>query len=56
MISASHRPAAHELYYPESELARKHGAETPEPTPDPRVAYGDVPQRELIESPEWPLR
>ena len=36
------RPVEHKLFYPESELARRHGAEAPEPTADPRVAYSDV--------------
>jgi uncharacterized cupin superfamily protein len=56
VLMIGHRPKDHELYYPESELARKYGAESPEPTPDPRVAYGDVPQRDMIDAPEWPLR
>jgi uncharacterized cupin superfamily protein len=56
VLMIGHRPGDHELYYPESELARRHGAETPEPTPDPRVAYGDLEApREKIEPPEWPL-
>jgi uncharacterized cupin superfamily protein len=56
MLMIGHRPAEpQELFYPESELARPYGAEAPEPTPDPRVAYGDVPPREEIPAPEWPL-
>jgi len=50
-----HRPADHRLYYPESELARRHGAEPPQPTPDPRVAYSDVAPRQSIEAPDWPV-
>ena len=49
-----HRPAEHRLYYPESELARRHGAESPEPTPDPRVAYSDLAPRQEIDPPDWP--
>jgi len=55
ILMIGHRPARHELFYPESELARPHGAEAPEPTPDPRVAYADVPRREEIPAPAWPL-
>ena len=54
LLMIGHRPAEHELYYPASELARKHGAETAEPTADPRIAYRDVKPGEPIESPEWP--
>lgn len=55
MLMIGHRPARHDLFYPESELARRYGAEAPEPTPDPKVAYSDVTRREKIDSPEWPL-
>jgi len=56
MLMIGHRPARQQLFYPHSELARAHGAEAPEPTPDPRVAYSDVAPREEIPAPEWPLR
>ena len=39
-----------------SELARSYGAEAPEPTPDPNVAYADAPRRTAVEPPPWPLR
>lgn len=55
ILMIGHRPAQHDLFYPESELARHHGAESPEPTPDMRVAYADVPRREEIPAPDWPL-
>ena len=42
------------LWYPESGAARNRGAEAPEPTADPRVAYGDLPGRASIEAPAWP--
>ncbi len=56
VLMIGHRlpPEDQRLFYPESELARKYGAESPEPTPDPRVAYADVAPREVAE-PEWPL-
>ena len=54
ILAIGHRPAQHDLFYPESELARRFGAEAPEPTPDPKVAYSDVPQSEPI-APDWPL-
>jgi hypothetical protein len=50
-----HRPTEHELFYPESELARRYGAESPEPTPEPKIAYSDVGPRQPIDAPPWPL-
>jgi len=44
------------LFYPASELAHRYGAEAPEPTDDPRVAYSDTPQRQPVEAPPWPVR
>jgi uncharacterized cupin superfamily protein len=55
MLMIGDRQEQHELFYPESELARRYGAESPEPTPDPRVAYSDVSRREPIEAPDWPV-
>lgn len=49
-----HRENAQEDY-PESELARRYGAESPEPTPDERVAYSDISPWREIEPSEWPL-
>jgi len=54
LLAIGHRPAEHELYYPASELARKYGAETAEPTADPRIAYRDVKRGEPIDAPKWP--
>ena len=55
ILMIGHRPSDHELYYPESEIARRHRAEVPEPTADPRVAYSDVAPRKKIEAPDWPV-
>ncbi|MCB9870478.1 MAG: cupin domain-containing protein [Planctomycetes bacterium] len=55
ILMIGHRPQGHALFYPESEAARRVGAEAPEPTPDPRVAYSDVPPRQEIPAPKWPL-
>jgi uncharacterized cupin superfamily protein len=44
-----------QLYYPASDLARRYGAETREPTPEPRVAYSDLKRWEEAPAPEWPL-
>jgi uncharacterized cupin superfamily protein len=55
ILMIGHRPADHQLYYPENELARKYNAEAPEPTPDPRVAYSDAGPRQEIEPPDWPI-
>lgn len=54
ILMIGHRPENHELFYPESELARRFGAETPTPTPDPRVAYADLDRPAPCEAPEWP--
>jgi uncharacterized cupin superfamily protein len=42
------------LFYPASDLARRYGAESPEPTSDPAIAYSDVKKREAMETPPWP--
>jgi len=44
------------LFYPASSLARRYGAEAPEPTAEPTVAYSDTPPREPAERPAWPPR
>ncbi|MBC8328349.1 MAG: cupin domain-containing protein [Planctomycetes bacterium] len=56
LLAIGHRPGEgqQQLYYPENELARRYGAEAPEPTPDPRVAYADVAPREKCAAPPWP--
>lgn len=55
ILMIGHRPAEEQLFYPESELARRYGAEAPKPTPDPKVAYSDLSPNEECEPPEWPL-
>jgi uncharacterized cupin superfamily protein len=55
LLMIGHRPAKHELHYPALELARRYGAETPQPTDDPRVAYADVAKYEPLVHPSWPL-
>ena len=42
ILMIGHRPQREQLFYPANDLARKYGAEAPEPTPDPHVAYSDV--------------
>ena len=54
LLAIGHRPEKVEIFYPESEMARRHNAEAPEPTPDPRVAYSDV-QRWQPAEPTWPV-
>jgi hypothetical protein len=44
------------VFYPESELAAKHGAQAPEPTDDPQQAYSDWPGDFEATKLEWPLR
>ena len=53
LLAIGHRKPDHQLFYPENVRARAHGAQAPEPTSDPKVAYSDVPQREES-SPGWP--
>ena len=55
LIVGHREPGGVELFYPASELARRFGAEAPEPTAEPRVAYSDVGRREPVEAPAWPL-
>ena len=55
VLMIGHRPENIELFYPASERARRFNAEAPEPTPDPRVAYGDVDRPQEVEPPDWPL-
>ena len=57
ILFIGHRdPEREELFYPASEHARRFGAESPEPTPDPAVAYSDLPPRVADVPPEWPPR
>lgn len=55
ILMIGHRPELHELYYPKSELAAAHGAETPEATAEPRVAYSDAKPWQECPAPEWPI-
>lgn len=55
LIVGHREPGGEELFYPASELARRFGAETPQPTADPKVAYSDVTPRAPVEPPAWPL-
>lgn len=54
VLMVGHRPDGHQLFYPESEHARTYGAEAPEPTPDPRVAYSDVERWQETDPGTWP--
>lgn len=56
LIIGRRGPGEEQLYYPASELARRFGAESPEPTAEPAVAYADVRGREPVAPPAWPLR
>jgi len=55
ILMIGHRPKDVEIFYPDNELARRHGAETSEPTPDPKVAYADAPRWEPTDAPDWPV-
>jgi len=54
ILMVGRRPAEL-LHYPRCELARQYGAEAPEATDDPRVAYSDVAPPEPLDRPVWPL-
>jgi len=55
VLMIGHRPEKIDLFYPKSEVAARHGAEAPEPTPDPQVAYSDAHRPEPCETPDWPV-
>ena len=57
LLAIGHRPGRgnEQLFYPASEPARRYGAESPEPTPDPRGAYSDIKARVKIDPPKWPI-
>jgi uncharacterized cupin superfamily protein len=55
VLMIGHRPEKIDLFYPKSEVAARHGAETPEATPDPRVAYADAHRPAPCEKPDWPI-
>lgn len=55
ILMIGRRRPDNELFYPANADAREYGAETPQPTPDPRVAYSDVERFEKVEAPRWPL-
>lgn len=44
------------IFYPNSETARRYGAQSPEPTDEPRTAYSDLPRPESIDSPAGPWK
>jgi len=56
ILAIGHRLPDVEIFYPQNERARAWGAETPEPTPDPKVAYSDVQRWEETDPPPWPIR
>ena len=56
VLFIGHREEPEKLFYPKSELARRYGAEAPEATADPKVAYADVSGRRPVQAPRWPLR
>ncbi|RMH04538.1 MAG: cupin domain-containing protein [Planctomycetota bacterium] len=56
LLAIGHRPGEgkHEVFYPASELAARYGAQAPEPTADPKLAYADAGRRTPCEPPAWP--
>lgn len=56
LLMIGHRPKQNDLWYPPLELAKRYGAEAPEATSDPKVAYADVPEWQPAETPIWPPR
>ena len=55
VMMMGHRKKELEIFYPEHAPARALGAEAPEPTSDPKVAYSDVQPWAPTETPDWPL-
>jgi uncharacterized cupin superfamily protein len=55
VLAIGHKHPNHEVFYPESPEARARGAESPEPTTDPRVAYRDAGRREPVAACRWPI-
>ena len=57
LLAIGYRPGEdkEQLFYPASTLARRYNAESPEPTPDPEVAYSNVDARVRIDPPTWPI-
>lgn len=57
LLAIGHRPQPEDeqIFYPASELARRYGAESPEPTPDPKVAYSDITRSQPCDPPRWPV-
>lgn len=71
ILMIGHRPEPHRFFYPFHDRAAEFGAQTPEETSDPRVAYSDVADTgrakkpgetkidvsmpEPCEAPDWPL-
>jgi uncharacterized cupin superfamily protein len=54
VLAIGHRPEKESIFYPFNEKAAACNAQAPEETPDPKVAYSDVPSWEPGETPEWP--
>ena len=55
ILSIGKRPVD-QIFYPQSEMAAKHGAQAPEPTDKIEVAYSDLTEpRKPVENPAWPL-
>ena len=55
VLMIGHRPEPEELFYARDEIALRHDAAPPEPTPDPRIAYSDVTRWEDADPPDWPI-
>lgn len=55
LLAIGDRPEKVDIWYPESELARRFGAEVQAPTAEPKVAYADVPGWEPTDTPDWPV-
>ncbi len=55
LLMIGHRPDPNPLWYPKLPLAARYGAEAPEETADPKVAYSDLVRWQPADTPEWPL-
>jgi len=55
VLAIGHRRPDHTLAYPVNDRAGRYDASTAKATDDPRVAYADVPPREIVRDAVWPL-
>lgn len=55
ILMVGDRPENLRFHYPKHEIAARYGAESPEATGDPAVAYRDITRHADCDAPRWPL-